>query len=40
VKKRRVGIWLRVSTTMQVEETDSLEHYERRARAYSEAKGI
>ncbi len=36
--KKRVGIWLRVSTTMQVEQTDSLEHHERRAKAYCEAK--
>jgi site-specific DNA recombinase len=39
MEKRRVGIWLRVSTTMQVEQTDSLEHHEARARAYCEAKG-
>jgi hypothetical protein len=29
--KKRVGIWLRVSTAMQVEETDSLEHHQKRA---------
>ncbi|CAC9600960.1 hypothetical protein [uncultured Gammaproteobacteria bacterium] len=34
MEKRRVGIWLRVSTTMQVEETDSLEHHQKRAEAY------
>lgn len=32
-----VGIWLRVSTDMQVE-TDSLKHHELRARAYAESK--
>ena len=34
---KNVGIWLRVSTDMQVE-TDSLEHHEARARAYAESK--
>lgn len=38
-ENKKVGIWLRVSTSMQVEETDSLEHHETRARAYCEAKG-
>ena len=32
-----VGIWLRVSTDMQVE-TDSLQHHEMRAKAYAESK--
>lgn len=35
---KNIGIWLRVSTEMQVE-TDSLEHHEQRARAYAESKG-
>jgi len=33
-----VGIWLRVSTEMQVE-TDSLEHHKERAKAYAKSKG-
>lgn len=36
--KKQVGIWIRVSTDMQVKD-DSLEHHERRARMYAEAKG-
>ena len=35
---KRVGIWLRVSTQDQAE-GESLEHHEKRARAYAEAKG-
>lgn len=31
--KKRVGIWIRVSTDMQVKD-DSPEHHERRARYY------
>lgn len=34
---KRVGIWLRVSTDMQVKD-DSPEHHEKRARLYAEAK--
>jgi len=34
---KNVGIWLRVSTEMQVE-TDSLEHHEVRARGYADSK--
>ena len=33
-ENKKVGIWLRVSTTMQVNETDSLEHHQKRAEAY------
>lgn len=36
--QKRVGIWIRVSTDMQVKD-DSPEHHERRGRAYAEAKG-
>lgn len=36
--KRRIGIWVRVSTEFQVKD-DSPEHHERRARMYAEAKG-
>lgn len=36
--KKRVGIWIRVSTEFQVKD-DSPEHHERRARMYAEAKG-
>lgn len=35
---KNVGIWIRVSTEMQVHE-ESPEHHERRARLYAEAKG-
>jgi site-specific DNA recombinase len=35
---KRAGIWIRVSTDMQVKE-ESPEHHERRARLYAEAKG-
>jgi site-specific DNA recombinase len=35
---KAVGIWIRVSTEMQVQ-SDSPEHHERRARLYCEAKG-
>jgi site-specific DNA recombinase len=35
---KSVGIWIRVSTEMQVQ-SDSPEHHERRARLYCEAKG-
>jgi site-specific DNA recombinase len=35
---KRVGIFIRVSTDMQVQ-TDSLEHHEKRARYYVESKG-
>ncbi|MBN9483142.1 MAG: hypothetical protein BGO70_01015 [Bacteroidetes bacterium 43-93] len=37
-EKKRVGIWVRVSTEFQVKE-DSPEHHEQRARYYAEAKG-
>lgn len=37
-EKKRVGIWIRVSTEMQAE-TDSPEHHEQRAKFYAEAKG-
>ncbi len=37
-QKKRVGIWVRVSTEFQVKD-DSPEHHERRARLYAEAKG-
>ena len=36
--KKNVGIWVRVSTDMQVKD-ESPEHHERRARLYAEAKG-
>jgi site-specific DNA recombinase len=35
---KKIGIWLRVSTEMQVE-SESPEHHEKRARLYAEAKG-
>jgi site-specific DNA recombinase len=35
---KRAGVWIRVSTDMQVKE-ESPEHHERRARLYAEAKG-
>lgn len=35
---KNIGIWIRVSTDMQVKD-DSPEHHERRARMYAEAKG-
>jgi len=38
VERKKVGIWLRVSTQMQVTETDSLEHHQARAEAYCQAK--
>jgi site-specific DNA recombinase len=37
-QKKRVGIWIRVSTEFQVRD-DSPEHHEQRARHYVEAKG-
>jgi len=37
-QKKRVGIWIRVSTEFQVKD-DSPEHHEQRARHYCEAKG-
>lgn len=37
-QKKRVGIWIRVSTEFQVKD-DSPEHHEQRARYYAEAKG-
>jgi site-specific DNA recombinase len=37
-EKKRVGIWVRVSTEFQVKD-DSPEHHEQRARYYAEAKG-
>lgn len=37
-QKKRVGIWVRVSTEFQVKD-DSPEHHEHRARYYAEAKG-
>lgn len=37
-EKKKVGVWLRVSTSMQVE-TESLEHHLARAEAYCQAKG-
>ena len=37
-QKKRVGIWVRVSTDFQVKD-DSPEHHEQRARYYAEAKG-
>ncbi|MBL7738897.1 MAG: recombinase family protein [Chitinophagaceae bacterium] len=36
--KKVIGIWIRVSTEMQVKD-DSPEHHEKRARLYAEAKG-
>jgi site-specific DNA recombinase len=36
--KKRVGIWVRVSTEFQVKD-DSPQHHEKRARLYAEAKG-
>ncbi|MCH7705802.1 MAG: recombinase family protein [Chloroflexi bacterium] len=36
--KKAVGIWVRVSTDIQVE-SESPEHHEKRARRYAEAKG-
>lgn len=36
--KKNVGIWIRVSTDMQVQD-ESPEHHEKRARNYAEAKG-
>ena len=36
--KKRVGLWIRVSTEFQVKD-DSPEHHEQRARYYAEAKG-
>ena len=38
-ERKKVGIWLRVSTQMQANETDSLEHHQTRAEAYCQAKG-
>lgn len=35
---KHIGIWIRVSTEMQVQ-GDSPEHHEKRARLYAEAKG-
>ena len=37
-QKKRIGIWVRVSTEFQVKD-DSPEHHEQRARYYAEAKG-
>lgn len=37
-QKKRVGLWIRVSTEFQVKD-DSPEHHEQRARYYAEAKG-
>jgi site-specific DNA recombinase len=37
-QSKRVGIWIRVSTDMQVKD-DSPEHHEQRARMYAQAKG-
>lgn len=36
--KKNIGIWIRVSTDMQVQD-DSPQHHEKRARNYAEAKG-
>src|ERR1043165_943564 len=36
--KKRVGIWVRVSTEFQVKD-ESPKHHEKRARLYAEAKG-
>lgn len=38
MEQKNVGIWIRVSTDMQVE-GESPEHHERRAKMYAEAKG-
>jgi len=38
MENKKVGIWIRVSTDMQVKE-ESPEHHEKRARLYAEAKG-
>ncbi len=38
MEKKNIGIWIRVSTDMQVKD-ESPEHHERRARLYAEAKG-
>lgn len=38
-QQKKVGIWLRVSTKMQVDDSDSLEHHEARAVAYCKAMG-
>lgn len=38
MESKNIGIWIRVSTEMQVE-ADSPEHHEERARAYAKAKG-
>lgn len=35
---KKVGVWIRVSTDMQVKD-DSPEHHERRGRSYAEVKG-
>src|SRR5258705_8565858 len=37
-EKKNVGIWIRVSTTMQVQD-ESPEHHEKRARIYAEQRG-
>lgn len=37
IDKKRIGIWIRVSTDMQVKD-DSPEHHERRARYYAESR--
>ncbi|MBK8464958.1 MAG: recombinase family protein [Chloracidobacterium sp.] len=37
-EKKRVGIWIRVSTELQVE-SESPEHHEKRGKYYAEAKG-
>jgi site-specific DNA recombinase len=37
-KQKNIGIWIRVSTDMQVKD-DSPEHHEQRARMYAEVKG-
>ena len=37
-KTKNIGIWIRVSTDMQVQD-ESPEHHEKRARLYAEAKG-
>ncbi len=38
MEKKNIGIWIRVSTDMQVKD-ESPEHHEKRARNYAEAKG-
>ncbi|MBA4850466.1 recombinase family protein [Emticicia sp. BO119] len=38
METKQVGLWIRVSTDMQVQD-ESPEHHERRARMYAEAKG-